>query len=370
MKNKLFCLLVLTLTFFTGKEVVFAAGSREGARTEITTQKLKEHFEDGTEDEKEGIYIQSNGNNPYLLAIIKSPDENIYAGLYLYGPGSGWQEGDIKAIFVQGNNRHEFDVLWFSRTGRDNEKVKVVFGDDDSSFRLTIPGFFGRTDYYSKIFPYARGFARERGVTGTGFLLNNEGYIITNYHVIEGTRHILVRGIYGEFELAYPYTAVLTDKENDIAILKPEVSFLKPGDPSYSFVIEESNVGSSVFALGYPSRSLMGDEIKLTNGIISALSGFQGNKNLYQTTASVTPGNSGGPLFDERGNVIGINSAFLRTANNAYYAIKIKYVFELIKKSGFKINISNNNRFDSIWRSNLAEITKEVKDFVYMIEAF
>ena len=364
-KKKLF-IYIFIFIFVAGSADIFAAGGREGYRTGLTARIIKDEWRAGTNDEKEGIYIQYNGSDPYLLAIIKGDDG--YSGIYLSGPGSDWYEGDVKAIFRQTDNgAREFNVTWFSRSGNDDENVMAVFGD--SMFRLTIPGFFGRTDYFVKIFPYSLDFAREIGVTGTGFLLNREGYVVTNFHVIEDTRHILVRGIGGNFSRAYPYTVILIDEQNDIAILKPEVSFLRHGDPPYSFRIDETPVGSSVFALGYPMRATMGNEIKLTNGIVSAQSGFRGNPNEYQTTAAVSPGNSGGPLFNERGDVIGINSAYHTAANSVYYAVKIKHVLELIGNSGLQINIPTNRIFNFLGQ-NLAERTEAVKDFVYMIEAY
>jgi S1-C subfamily serine protease len=408
----------LFFLFFAGNIFLFAGGAKdEVIKTGITGQILKEHWKTGTKDEREGIYIQYNGNKPYLLGILKyktmiilnpslresiymyilyngikpylsdildifilypSLDEDndelddYYIGIYLYGPGGGWQEGDIQALFLPyGETQREFVVSWNASSGstKSNNNVRASFYDDDCSFKLTFPGFFGgRADRYERIFPYSRDFARETGSTGTGFLLNREGYVVTNFHVIEGTKHIMVRGINGDFEKAYPFTAVLTDTENDIAILKPEISFLRLNNPSYGFTDAEIPVGSSVFALGYPMRASMGDEIKLTNGIISALSGFQGNPSEYQTTASVSPGNSGGPLFNEQGNVIGINSAYHRMANNAYYAIKIRHVLELIKNSELKINTPSNR--GTIWSRNLVENVAAVKNFVYMIEAY
>jgi S1-C subfamily serine protease len=74
----------------------------------------------------------------------------------------------------------------------------------------------------------------------------------------------------------------------------------------------------------------MGDEVKLTNGIISSKSGFQGDVTSYQITAPVQPGNSGGPLFDDKGNIIGIINAKHVGAENASYAIKASYLMNLI----------------------------------------
>jgi S1-C subfamily serine protease len=367
MKNKLFFIPLFLFILVSGSTLLSAAGSREGYRTELTASIIKDEWKYGTEDEKEGIYIQYNGSDPYLLAIIKI--DGGYIGIYLYGPGSGWYEGDVKAFFEQTDSAgNAFNVTWFSRSGSDDTNVRAVFSSN-SMFTLIIPGFFGRTDYYRKIFPYAPGFARESGGTGTGFLLNREGYVVTNFHVISGRRHILVRGIGGDFSNAYPYTAALIDEYNDIAILRPEVSFLRFSDPPYGFRNNDLAVGSSVFALGYPMRATMGNEIKLTDGIISAVSGYRGNPNEYQTTASTTPGNSGGPLFDRDGYVIGINSAYLPAANNAYYAIKIRYVLELIRSSGSRINTPLDRAYNSLGR-DLPEVVSNVKNFVYMIEAF
>jgi hypothetical protein len=372
---------------FVGTTFLFAGGSKETVyKTGITYQKLKEYWEADTKDKREGIYIQYNGNDPYLLGIIKNNTFNKlmdweddddefgdwYFGIHLYGPRSGgFLEGDFQAEFEPDDKTgRNFTGYWLTRSSRDSETVKVNFFDDDCSFKVTFPGFFSsRTDYYERIFPYNRDFAREIGSTGTGFLLNREGYVVTNYHVIEDCKHILVRGINGDFEKAYPFTAVLTDKEADIAILKPEISFLRlSNNPSYGFANAETPVGSSVFALGYPDRAYMGDEIKLTNGIISSRSGFRGNPDEYQTTASITPGNSGGPLFNEQGNVIGINSAFYTGANDAYYAIKIKKVTDLIQSSGLRISTPANRT--NVWGRNLVQNVAAVKDFVYMIEAF
>jgi S1-C subfamily serine protease len=369
MKKKYFFLCVFILFLIIGNVTLFASGSEERYTTDLSANYIKDKWKSGNmEDEFEGIYLQSNGgSNPYLLAIVKNGDNDGYAAIYLSGPGSpDWKEGDIKALFKQ--TERGFRGTWFSRSGIYGDNAEFVFYDD-SIFMVKAGTLIISSYYFSRIFPYARGFARERGYTGTGFLLNNAGYVVTNYHVIKDTKYILVRGINGDFSRAYLFTHVLTDEYNDIAILKPEVSFLNFKNPPYSLTTDTPQ-GSSVFALGYPMRGTMGDEIKVTNGIVSALSGYAGNPNEYQTTASISPGNSGGPLFDERGNVIGITSAHHTEANDVYYAVKIRCVLELIASSSLRINIpfSKNNSWGA--DSTLAEKTARVKDFVYMIEAF
>jgi len=366
-KHNLLCFLL----FILGNVILFAAGGGERYTTNVNSKYVKNYLNSGNlKDEREGIYIQSNGgNNPYLLAIGKNTENDEFYAIYLSGPGgSDWQEGNIKAIFKY--SERGFRGTWYSRSGIYGDNAEFIFYD--SAFIVKAGTFIISTYYFSRIMPYASGFARERGSTGTGFLLNNDGYVVTNYHVIDDSMYILVRGINGDFSRAYLYTPVLIDEYNDIAILKPEVTFLRFNNPPYGFRVNETPQGSSVFALGYPMRGTMGNEIKLTDGIISALSGFRGNQNEYQTTTSISPGNSGGPLFDEQGNVIGITSAGHTAANNAYYAKKIRCVIELIESAGLRINTPVSNRSFDFWRSNstLAEKTARVKDFVYMIEAF
>jgi len=371
MKSKKYLICAFILHFTVGSTFLFAAGGGERYTTDVNSKYVKDYLNSGDiDDEREGIYLQSNGgNNPYLLAIAKNTKTDEFYAIYLSGPGgSDWQEGNIKAIFKY--TERGFRGTWYSRSGIYGDNAEFIFSD--SAFMVKAGTFLISTYYFSRIMPYASGFARERGSTGTGFLLNTEGYVVTNHHVIEDTKYILVRGINGDFSRAYLYTPVLMDEFNDIAILKPEVTFLRFNNPPYSFRVNETPQGSSVFALGYPMRGTMGNEIKLTDGIISALSGYLGNQNEYQTTASISPGNSGGPLFDEQGNVVGITSAHHTAANNAYYAKKIRCVIELIERAGLRINTPAFNRSPNILRPNstLAEKTARVKDFVYMIEAF
>jgi S1-C subfamily serine protease len=375
MKNKLSFLSLFLLILASGSTLLFAGGGGERYTTDVNTSYIMNYLNSGNlDDEREGIYLQSNGgNNPYLLAIAKNMQSGEFYAIYLSGPGGlDWNEGDIKAIFRQ--NGRSFRGTWYSRSGVYGDNAEITFYDNSSFMVEASTTFIINTYYFSKIMPYATGFARERGSTGTGFLLNRDGYVVTNYHVIENKNYILVRGINGEFSRAYLYTPVLIDMYNDIAILKPEVTFLSFNNPPYSFMVNEAPQGSSVFALGYPMRGTMGDEIKLTDGIISALSGVQGNPNAYQTTATVSPGNSGGPLFDENGNVIGINASILTSnlTRNVNYAIKIRYVVNLINNSNFRINMPSISDSSDFWRttSTLAERTARVRNFVYMIEAF
>src|SRR5689334_11876259 len=153
--------------------------------------------------------------------------------------------------------------------------------------------------------------SQERSIsTGSGFLIDNTGDVLTNYHVIEGANRS--NGVSVQFEDNVTRTAVVVDQDpnNDLALLKvntagvPEVHPLVLGDST------TVQVGDPTLAIGNP----FGLDRTLTSGIVSALqrqiqgpSGFSID-NVIQTDAPINPGNSGGPLLDAGGRVIGINS--------------------------------------------------------------
>lgn len=182
---------------------------------------------------------------------------------------------------------------------------------------------------------------RKAGWSGTGFALN-QGHIVTNYHVVEDAKTILVKGIKGDFNTEYRAKVAATDKANDIAIIKIDDERFKGfGSIPYKIKRAMSDVGESVWALGYPMIGMMGEEIKFTDGKISARTGLQGDVSTYQISVPIQPGNSGGPLFDNYGNIVGITSSGLNKlyseqtiqTENVNYAIKTSYLYNVVESS-------------------------------------
>lgn len=168
--------------------------------------------------------------------------------------------------------------------------------------------------------------------SGTGWALNN-GYVVTNHHVAANARTIKLKFNNGNGWDEYFAETVLLDEENDLAILRIiDQNFKGFGQLPYALKTSLADVGESVFVLGYPMTTTMGDEIKLTTGIVSSHSGFQGSTVQYQISAPVQPGNSGGPLFDNNGNIIGVINAKHDGAENVGYAIKASYLQTLINQ--------------------------------------
>ena len=169
--------------------------------------------------------------------------------------------------------------------------------------------------------------------TGTGWLAS-PGFVVTNYHVVEG--HSKFTLVFGDSTMSA--NVVAQDRKNDLALLKPSnYSNLPPALPIANAPAE---TGSKVFTVGYPNPGLMGSNQKVTDGIISAQTGLQDDPRVYQTTVALQSGNSGGPLLNSRGEVVGITTSVLDAAKifqltgnlpqNVNYAIKAQYLDPLL----------------------------------------
>ncbi|RMH61869.1 MAG: PDZ domain-containing protein [Zetaproteobacteria bacterium] len=161
-----------------------------------------------------------------------------------------------------------------------------------------------------------RVFQTRRG-TGSGFIWDRAGHVVTNYHVIKGASSAIVRLHDGR---AYRAVLVGSSPDDDLAVLRIKVPF----DPPPPIPLGDSaslKVGQKVFAIGNP----FGLDHTLTTGIVSALERTlraegQTIRHLIQTDAAINPGNSGGPLLDSAGRLIGVNTA-IYSPSGAYAGI-------------------------------------------------
>jgi S1-C subfamily serine protease len=209
---------------------------------------------------------------------------------------------------------------------------------------------------------------RKAGWSGTGFALY-QGHIVTNYHVVEDAKTIFIKGVKGDFNTEYRAKVIATDKTNDLAVLKiDDEKFSSFGTIPYKIKKSMSDVGESVWALGYPMTSVMGDEIKFTDGKISSRTGIQGDMSVYQISVPIQPGNSGGPLFDNYGNIVGITSSGLNreefNSENVNYAIKTSYLYNLIEST---ITTSILPQGTAMQGQALTQKIKLAKNFVFMV---
>tara|TARA_A100001011_G_C14283825_1_gene832745 strand:- start:163 stop:1890 length:1728 start_codon:yes stop_codon:yes gene_type:complete len=134
--------------------------------------------------------------------------------------------------------------------------------------------------------------------SGTGFLVSNQGHIISNHHVIEGCK--TVKASYrGEEKIA---NIIAVDKSNDLAILK---SNIRP-DQIYKISNEDVTLLEEVIVAGFPLGKRVSASIKASSGTVTALAGYNDNYSEFQTDAALNQGNSGGPIINTKGNVVGV----------------------------------------------------------------
>lgn len=156
---------------------------------------------------------------------------------------------------------------------------------------------------------------------GTGFVVNPEGYIVTNDHVIRGGSFVRILTFDGR---EFPAEVLGTDPVADVALLKVNASF-----DSLDFVeSKDLQVGENVIAIGNP----LGLSFTVTEGIISALNraGPNGIDSYVQTDVTLNPGNSGGPLINKEGKVIGINNFKIGNAESLGFALESDVVVDVV----------------------------------------
>ena len=169
---------------------------------------------------------------------------------------------------------------------------------------------------------------------GTGFFITDDGYLITNDHVVRGVHRVKVR-LRSDI---YDANVVKTDQDTDLALLKVQ------GGSFPALMVEmhkEASLGDGVFTIGFPNVDMQGIEPKYTDGRISSLAGLHDDPSQYQISVPVQPGNSGGPLLGASGQVVGVivarisDLAVLRRSGsipqNVNYAIKASTLREFLK---------------------------------------
>lgn len=170
--------------------------------------------------------------------------------------------------------------------------------------------------------------------TGTAFFVTWDGVLLTNDHVIDGATRVRVRMEGGEMMDA---EVVTRDSENDLAVLRID-AITRPLPLRRE---SELTRGQAVFALGYPLIQLQGQEQKATFGRVNALSGLKDDDRFAQIDVPIQPGNSGGPLLNERGEVVGVVTAMLDpmttvqmagvVPQNVNYALKSDLAHRLLR---------------------------------------
>ena len=215
-------------------------------------------------------------------------------------------------------------------------------------------------DFYDRFFNERPNQKPKRGM-GSGFVIDKEGHILTNYHVVEGADEIVVMLESNGKEKEYTATLIGSDSKTDIALIKIN---RKPGDNTeFPFLelgsSENLEVGEWVVAIGNP----FGLSHTVTVGVVSALGrsiGAGPYDEFIQTDASINPGNSGGPLINIDGQVIGINTAII--SGNAGGNVGIGFAIPINIAKGILKDLKENGSVTRGWLGVMIQkITPELE---------
>lgn len=203
-------------------------------------------------------------------------------------------------------------------------------------------------------------------IEGTGFALNNKGYFITSWHMVSNADSVFVTN--GTIDRASA-TLILRNAALDIAIYKIENAETLSSIPyPFAFKDKSSEIGDKIFTLGYPRQDVVYGE-----GALSSLTGFNNDTTQYQISIPVNPGNSGGPLLDEQGNIIGVIRGKQSSAEATGFAIKSDLIIQTInslENDSLKKELTLEVKRSALKGLKRSEQIKKMQPFVFNVMVY
>lgn len=247
----------------------YSYNSRYSYKPEYYTSNVTENWvKNNINSSLDGIYESGD----YTLGFVSSKDNNKHYLIFLNSPKGfkDWNVGDVKAELFETSTPGVYTANWYGRW-KQKMRYRIIFQPGI----MTTYDEDNKSDSFIKIYPTASDTNVSASTPetwgGSAFALK-DGYLVTNYHVVENANSIKIIGVKGDFNIEYNATVIASDKTNDLALLRISDSrFAGFGIIPYSVKSTSAQVGEDIFVLGYPLTSSMGDEIKLTTGVILAL---------------------------------------------------------------------------------------------------
>ena len=314
--KKLLGIVVLSLLLC---ELSFAASNE---------QAIQEYFENRKLDKVEGLWRRPADKFGPSDVVAITKNGNSYIMIQL-------KDGKIISEFTSSQTNRYTGICTVNNYAKDNRTITHTFANEDlrltlvsdnriswkCNYNITIQGQSASgslTDSWTREWPdnliaHNKKFSKPKkqkpenspddnkiiaAASGTGFFVSSSGHIITNHHVIEGceTNKLTFKG--KEVEA----TVLATDKKNDLAILKVNLNPTKV----YPVATEDAELLEDIIIAGYPLGKKVSAAIKTSKGSVTALAGYGDNYSEFQTDAALNQGNSGGPIINQKGNVVGV----------------------------------------------------------------
>lgn len=334
-----------------------------------TEQSIREYFDNNISklDPIEGLFTLSikyydkfgnllkSNDNWSRLAIVRDKNSLTREFIEVNLQTDGFPKYAITADFTKASNGLLYLSKQFSPDGTfsnenftwDNDLEMLLSERVEYTERGTR---YTVKRYYTKIYPKKSSVIIEKKskLSGTCFAISKDGLFATNFHVVENNGNVSIMLKKGTGSIAFKAKVILKDENNDIAIIQIVDTVFKPFNKIPYNISEQVNLGAKVFTIGYPLTSVMGENIKFTEGSLSSKSGFQDDIRFFQISVPIQPGNSGGPLFNSKGQVIGIITAKLNgkaietDIQNVNYAMKCDYLLNVLKMLPKKPEIITN----------------------------
>lgn len=281
-------------------------------------------------DPVEGIWERDDGR--IVVGVFRELLEpgNVYKAMVINAPEeSDWQPGEIKFEL----ELLEEGLLSGALYGDDRARANTVWRFEMGHLVALNARPGGNVVRYARVGPSVK-FDVPPHRNGTGWVLTGDGHIVTNHHVIRDAIEIRVGERDGQWQAA---TVVLADERTDLAILKVENPAVL-GPPLRLAQADTPADGAALTAVGFPMAKRLGENLKVTAGVVSSQTGDRGDLTRVQHTAALQPGSSGSPLFDRHGNVTAVAVSILKGAQvqDVNFAIKIGYLKLLL--DGFGIS--------------------------------